>query len=142
MLREAIDARGLTTLVAPDGATAAAQMADQLERGEATPTNYDPLMTAHWAIVTNAFEAIKEADGPVLYLMAADNVPEDPVEGYGPEYDGRTWPRCPLCYLNLAHEVSCAHDGCVLDRVRGYDHWIERAADEQVEAWKEIKERG
>lgn len=119
-LREAIEERGLGDLIAPDGETAALQMADQLNRGARgeevlTPVNY-------------AMNVIRQAGGNPLYsLMGGD---EDPVDLPGGE--GRTWPRCPLCYLNLAHELTCADPGCALDRERGYDWMIGRAADDQI----------
>lgn len=131
-LRAAIDERGLSHLVAPDGRVALEQIADQLKRAERgeepdTPVNYDPLMAAHWAIVNNVMSAL----GPnALYLMTGG--PEDQVEGYGKKYEGRTWPRCPLCYINLAHEVSCKDARCQLPKEDGYDMWIDRAANDQV----------
>lgn len=46
MLKAAIEERGLDSLVAPDGETAAAQLKSQLESEGATPTNYE---TRSWA---------------------------------------------------------------------------------------------
>lgn len=133
-LRANIDERGLSELIAPSGEIAAEQTADQLrrglEQGEAdptTPANFDPLMAAFWAIESNVASAIGPA---ALYLLAPPDTPEDPVEGYGPEYDGRTWPRCPLCYLGLAHEVTCRDESCVLPKVDGYAWMLDRAADD------------
>lgn len=131
-LRTAISERGLSHLVAPDGRTAMMQIADQLERTQTgeeqiTPVNYDPLMSAHWAIVNNVMAILGSS---ALYLMSGG--PEDPVKGYGSAYDGRTWPRCPLCYINLAHEVSCEEADCQLDKQQGYDWMIDRAADDEV----------
>jgi hypothetical protein len=74
-LRKAIDDRGLTHLVAKDGATATANMAAELT-GQKTAQHYDPLMDAHWMITGNALKM------GGLYLMTAD--PD------GNEY-------CPLC---------------------------------------------
>lgn len=123
-LRAAVAERGLAHLIAADGSAAARRMADEVESGKQSLANFDPLMSAHWAIVGNVTKQI----GPsVLYLMQ-DGVPEDPVEY--PGYEDRTWPRCPLCYINLAHEVSCADKGCTLEKVNGFDWMIERAADD------------
>lgn len=131
-LRAAIEERGLAHLIAPDGDTAAAMVASELERGQ-QPTNYDPLMAAHWAIASNVMDLISNAGGNPLYLMGGPDAPEDPVRGYGAEYQGRTWPRCPLCYVNLAHEMTCDDARCTLAKVGGYDWMIDRAAADQAE---------
>ena len=109
-LRKAIEDRGLSDLIAPDGATAAAQLADQIESGGMTPVNYDPLMAAHWAIVSNVGAL---ADGLVLTLMM-------------PNEDGSD--RCPLCYANTHNPHG-----------HNYDEWIDRAADDQVEQVKKMR---
>lgn len=143
-LREAIDERGLMGFVPDNGEQAMKQMVDEMETGTTTVDNFDPLMGAHWAIATNAMKILGEQGGPqaVMYLMAGPDVPEDPVKGYD-GYEGRTWPRCPLCYLNLAHEVSCNGEGCTLDKERGFDWMIGRAADEQLERYeKELGSEG
>lgn len=133
-LREAIEARGLGHLVAPDGQTAAAQLADELERGD-----YDPLMDAFWATNSNAARTIERAGGSPLYLSGGeppdDPTPEDAVDLPGGE--GRTWSRCPLCYLGLAHELTCGA-GCALPRVDGYAWMIDRAADDAVARAREL----
>lgn len=94
-------------------------------------------MAAHWAIVGNATRIIEAASGggTILYLMGTG--PEDDVELPGGE--GRTWPRCPLCYLGLAHELTCRDDRCTLPKVDGYAWMIGVAADEQVETWNRLK---
>lgn len=141
-LREKIAERGLAHLIAPDGATAAAQLADQFqraadERDEATPVNFDPLMGAFMAIGANVMSLL----GPsALYLMTAG--PEHPIdfESY-PNGDATrsrmallglsmTWPRCGLCYAGIAHELTCTDPRCVLPKVDGYDRWLDRAADD------------
>jgi len=123
-LRGEIDKRGLGHLVASSGQTAAQQMKDQLTKGEATPVNFDPLMAAFLAIGSNAMQTISAAGANPLYLMTGG--PEDSVEGH----PGRTWPKCSLCYLNLAHEISCSDTSCTLDREHGYDWMLSRAADD------------
>lgn len=137
MLKAAITARGLDSLVAPDGETAVAQLTNQLESEGSTPTNYDPLMSAMFAISGNAADLVKSMGGNALYVMVRTAEEEAPVEGF-PGYEGRTWPYCPLCHINLAHEIMCPHESCGMDRERGYDQWIERAADDQVAAAKEL----
>lgn len=139
-LRAEVEARGLGDLVAKDSATVAAQLRDALKRRETTAMNFDPLMGAHWVIVNNAMDTIARAGGQPLYLMTRGD--EDPVTGYGPQYEGRTWPRCPLCYLNLIHEVSCQRGDCQLDPKAGFDSWIQRAVQDQVDQWEQIKPGG
>lgn len=136
MLRAAISARGLDSLVAPDGETAAAQLKHQLENEKSTKTNYDPLMSAMFAISGNAADLVKSAGGNPLYIMVR-GAEETPIEGI-PGYEGRTWPYCPLCYINLVHEIYCQGAPCLLDKKRGYDNWIDCAADDQVEAAKKL----
>ena len=123
-LRLAIEERGLSHLIAPDGQTAMLQMADQLERGQRgeqpeTPVNYDPLMSAHWAIVNN-ISAV--GPGVVLELMT-------------PNEDGSE--RCPLCYANAQHEAHCRDDGCTFT----YDAWIDYAASDEAERVRAMREK-
>ena len=138
-LRAAIADRGMDGLVARGGAAAVANTVSEFSEGP-KPENFDPLMGAHWAIASNAMERIKAAGGQPLYLMGGG--PEDPVTGYGAAYEGRTWPRCPLCYINLVHEVSCTGGGCTLPKVGGYDWMIERAADEMRDKWRTMSASG
>lgn len=133
-LRVAIEDRDLDSLIAPDGATAVAQQKAEFEGGEQTATTFDPLMSAHWAIVNNVSTTLQRVSpGAALYLLWSGD--EDPVEGY-PGYEGRTWPRCPLCYIGLAHEVSCS--GCHMPKVDGYAWMIDRAADDALARAREL----
>ncbi len=146
-LRQEIEERGLTHLIAPDAQTAMAQTKDQLERAvdgrdEVTPVNFDPLMSAHWAIVNNVMATVGSAS---LYLMSGDDeTPEDPID-FGEAPNGQrvaerlreagiepTWPRCPLCYIGLAHELSCTESRCKLPAVDGYAWMLRRAAEDAV----------
>lgn len=138
-LRDALEERGLAELIAKDGERAAANLVNEAETGEATLANYDPLMRAHWAIVGNATRMLGERAGPstVAYLMLADDVPEDVCEL--PGANGRTWPRCPVCYLGLGHELTCRGGKCKLPKVDGFAWMIDRAADDQVELWEKLK---
>lgn len=136
-LREAIAARGLDSLVAPDGQTAVAQLRDEIER-EQTPANFDPLMAAHWAIQNNGTQMIRKVGGNPLYLLTSG--PEEPLvlPGELPDPEGRTWPRCTLCWLNLWHEVGCTDPDCTLPMINGYDQWIDRAADDSLNKAREL----
>lgn len=115
-LRQAIDARGLGDLVAPDGEVAMAQLVDQLRRGErgeeetVTAVNYDPLMSAHWAIVNNLAEVARTHGGSeaALFIMVGDC--------------------CPLCFANEQYERHCTEEGCTFS----YDDWIDRAAADEA----------
>lgn len=136
-LRELIEERDLGHLASQGGPVAAARLRDEVERGERTVANFDPLMAAFFAIGTNAMDYISRAGGSPLYLMAPPGTPEDPVELAGGE--GRTWPRCGLCYLNLAHELTCTEPRCTLDKQRGYDWMLERAADDAKGEWERLR---
>lgn len=72
-LRKAIDDRGLSGLVAKSGEAAAESMARQIE-GTDTPSDFDPLMWAHWAI---SGQYLKDVG---LSGMAGDKCPLCEVE--------------------------------------------------------------
>lgn len=130
-LREALDVRGLTGLVAENGEEAAVKTRRQLE-GEDTIDSYEPLIEATMAIGSNVMDIISSAGGDSLYLLGRG--PEDPIKGH----KGQSWPRCPICYINKAHEISC--DGkCKLPLNAGYDYMIERAAEDALEHWQELR---
>lgn len=143
-LRELIDERGLMPFVPEGGETAALQTADRLERAqqgeeETTVANFNPLMDAFWALGANAMRLIGEAGANPLYLMTEG--PEDKVDPFqfGFKAKGRTWPKCGICYLGLAHELTCNEgDRCSLPLVDGYAWMLERAADDQLEKAKEL----
>lgn len=91
MLRTEVAEQGLTDWIAPDGATAIAQLIDQTKQGTSTPVNYDPLMDAHNMIMTRAIEG--------LGLMVM-----------GPDFG------CPICFLNERRSedgaCTCGHPEC------------------------------
>lgn len=111
-LREAIEKRGLTSLISESGAQAAAKFAREADTGKSTVDTYDPLMGAHWAIINNLVTSY----GPGIFLI-----------------DG-----CPMCHANEMHEKYCTTPNCPIDKVKGYDKWIDNAADDQLRIWKEI----
>lgn len=144
-LRAKIEERGLGHLIARDGATAAAQMADQITRAEddATPVNFEPLLGAWAAIGSNVAKAV----GPnALYVLTggADG-PQDPIDfslyPNGKAAENRlalagiplTWPRCGLCYLGLAHEMTCTDTRCTLPTHDGYAFYLDSAAEDARE---------
>ena len=126
-LRQAIKDKGLGVLVSETGEEAVTKAARQAA-GEDTVDTFDPLMFAHNIIFSNVLENASQSVG---YLMG--DGPEDPVEGH----EGRTWPRCPICYLNLAHEISCG--GCDLPQETGYDWMIDRSSDDALTHWEGLK---
>ena len=67
-LRAAIEARGLSHLVAKSGEAAHARMTAELN-GTADSSTYDPLMNAHWMITNRALQM------GGLYLMTGDYCP-------------------------------------------------------------------
>jgi hypothetical protein len=107
MLRAAIKDRGLSALVADSGQQAVSNMESEMRDGP-TIDNFDPLMGAHWAIVSNL-----SVNHPSILFV------DD----------------CPLCYANRGHAQGCNDPGCT-EREAYYDRWIQRAADDQVSAWK------
>ena len=106
-LRDAIKARGLYALVAESGQQAADNIVSELAHGP-TIDNFDPLMSAMWAIVSNL-----SVNNPSVLFM------DD----------------CPLCFANREHAERCQDPDC-LEGATYYDRWIDRAADDQVDAWK------
>jgi hypothetical protein len=107
-LRKAIDDRGLGALVPDSGEQAASNLENLLETQQPTIDNFDPLMNAQWAIVSNLGMEILYIDG------------------------------CPLCYANAEHAKDKCED-CE-DPEHGYDKWIDFAADDQLDAYKQLTE--
>lgn len=77
--------------------------------------NFDPLMSAHWAIIGNVMKS------PVGMSVMFQN--EDGSD------------RCPLCFITSEHLAHCTNPEC---EIVNYDEWIDRAADGALEAWKEL----
>lgn len=127
-LRKQIEELGLSDLSMQSGAQAAAAMADQIERKKVTIANFDA-MTFAWAnINSNAMAILANAGGDPLYWLAPPETPEDPVVGYKRAKEGLTWPRCPICYMSLAHELTCDGRNCSLPLERGYDYMLKEGA--------------
>lgn len=106
-LRTAIKDRGLYALVADSGHQAVSNMVSELNDGP-TIDNFDPLMSAHWAIVNN----LADIEPRVLFM-------DD----------------CPLCFANRAHAEGCVVPDCA-GGTTYFDEWINKAADAQIDAWK------
>lgn len=110
-LRDAIEDEGLGHLIARDGHDAATKMVDALERESTTLANFEPLMTAHWAII----ERISKHASGVLF-----------VEG------------CPLCWVQDEHEAHCAEPGCEVTR-QTFEEWIPGVAAHMGREWQRLK---
>jgi hypothetical protein len=113
-LRAKIAERGLSALVPDSGEKAVANLREQLEGEPASVDNFDPLMGSMWAIVSNLMDTF----GLVVLID----------------------PGCPLCRANEAHEAQCKYPGtCTF---QGFDYMLDRAADDQVDAWKRLGAAG
>ncbi len=131
-IQDAIAARGLKGLISETGEEAATKMRRQMD-GEDSVDSFEPLLEAHGAIAGNAIDVIADAGGDWRYLLTDGD--EDPIKGH----KGQTWPRCPLCYINKAHETNCKGDKCELPLETGYDYMIDKAADQALEHWKALR---
>ena len=94
-LKAAIDARGLTPLIATSGEQAAAQLHKALTDGPSKST-FDPLMAAHNLI----FERTLRMFG--LEIMNRNDDGSD---------------RCPVCFAQKEHDEHCKETGCELYEV-------------------------
>jgi hypothetical protein len=129
MMRAEIERLGLSHLVARDAEVASKRMKNQFveKEGKATPANFDPLMDMFYNVGSNCMSFIESAGGSPLYSMVEG--PEDVVDRkeFPRADEGATWPKCVICYLNLAHKLICKDGDCTLDKERGYDWVIGRA---------------
>lgn len=72
MMQDAVKAKGMWALVAPNGKVAADRMVEELETGQSDPKQFDPLMSMHWHFSNEALRA------GGLYLMSeCDNQEND-----------------------------------------------------------------
>lgn len=101
MLREAIEARGLTPFIAKDGQEAMQQAIDQIEGDD---THYDPLAASNWLITGRALEM------GGLYLMSGDY--------------------CPVCeVMKHMSQTPIVPGGPPAGEAWVEKHWIEGPAD-------------
>ncbi len=128
-LRAAIEARGLSSLVSDSGEKAISNLVSETNDGP-TIDNFDPLMSAHNSIWSNAMTVIERTymQNPLM-LMADD--PEHPE-----------W-ACPICCLNWIHadhDEHCTKEGCDYPKGRRYEWMIDRAADDMAAEWKRLRD--
>jgi hypothetical protein len=108
-LREAIETRGMSHLIAKDGKVATDNVVASLQ-GIDTKENFDPLMSANFAILGNS------------------------VQCFGIDILGESAP-CPLCLLDK-HVKECVDPECQMKQ-SGTD-WIGFAADGSLETAREL----
>jgi len=117
-LRAEIERVGLGKFVSADGHEAIAKTVASIERADLgdppRQSEFDPLLNAHWAIVSNVM-------GVVGFAIMVQND------------DGSD--RCPLCFITADHLANCTMPDC---KIRDYDHWIGRVAEDQVAHAKEL----
>lgn len=102
-LRAAVTQRGMDHLVAKSGEEAMASMVAELG-GTATKQDWDPLMAAHWAIVTRVTERVG---------LAALTTPDF----------------CPLCAVQESYEhVAATYDPIPAGAVDA-QHWVDSCMD-------------
>lgn len=106
-LRKAIDDRGLTPFVARGGADVLKRVGSQVSGDALTAANFEPLMSAHMAILGR----LMDIGGPAVLF---DN--EDGSE------------RCPICFANQQHLLRCTKPDCSYS----FDDFIAGAADDQL----------
>ena len=129
-MREAVRERGLEPLVASDGRAAAQAMKDQVVEEGVSLANFDPLMSAHWAIFGNAMRLVAERYNQSPMLLTA----EDPAH---PEL------QCPVCALNHIHEEHdrlCKQPNCNYPKGERYEWMIATAADAAKAEYERLKE--
>lgn len=129
-LRKAIEEKGLTPLGAEGGLEAVQRIVNQLKTKKVTLRNFDPLMSAYWAIVNNAMYVLDDIGANPLALMMA------------PPPDHPEW-ECPICYLNWLsadHDAHCTEPTCSKTRGLTFDDFIEKAAQGALETYLGLAE--
>lgn len=118
-LRHAIQARGLGDFIAGSGQEAVEMATRALKGGQPKKkSDYDPLLSAHWMIVNNTMEKLKELGFNPMGVFA--------------EHEEHPECQCPLCYLNflsLEHDRTCDKPDCPKPKGMTFDNWIDKAAD-------------
>lgn len=90
-LLEAIESRGLGHLIAANGREALARTVAEVE-GKNDLSDYDPLMSAHWAIVSEAQNWLAYSGGDPLSLFFGDVCPVcETLKTYPPIPEGHRY---------------------------------------------------
>lgn len=112
LLREKIYAAGLESLIADTGAEVAERLADSINTEETTLSNYDPLMSAMFALTNHAYTQMGDHNARIC-LLGGD---------------------CPICIANKIHDASCTEEGCELK----FERFYENAVADEVERSKKL----
>lgn len=126
-LRAAIDARGLSTLVSQSGEEADTKAMYAHQDGT-NIDNFDPLMQAHDAIAGNSVQYAYDFIGDAAIMLLQKDTSEEL--------------QCPICFLNhliKLHDAQCVDSRCEAPRGATYDWMIERAADDALMTWEDLK---
>jgi hypothetical protein len=126
-LRLAITNRGLGDFVSKDGVEALNREVRSLDGKPEAKEHFDPLMGAHWAIMTRAMETLQQIGANPLAMMMSD-----------PEHPER---ECPICYLNFLsaeHDKVCNEPTCKKVKGMTFDNWIESVADHMKKVVEEM----
>jgi hypothetical protein len=131
-LRAAVEARGLNALVADTGEEVMGKLASEINEGPSID-NFDPLMGAHNAILSNAIEmgGLSVLAGEVCPLCWLNEQSKEAWE-HARDVDG----------LQPGDKCPCPDPECTVvfpEEPMSYDVWIDRAADDMVVAWQEMK---
>lgn len=126
-LREAIRKVGLEAWVSESGEAVARAIADQIETGNVTIDNFDPLMDAHFAIASNvASECHRQGDPGLVMILITE-------------------PICPLCLANLMCSIDRPMNtddirlALAAGKVSGeYDEWLDSAAQSELDRWRKM----
>lgn len=110
--RAAIEARGLTGLVAKNWEEAVGRLVAGAEAGS-TASSFDPLNMTFNMILSRALERCG------LELMMQNEDGSD---------------RCPLCFMNAVHKEGCKVEDCAFT----YDSWIDGASDDALAEAKRL----
>ena len=110
-MREAVRLRGMEHLVARSGEEAVADLTAQLE-GTATQQNWDPLMAAHWAILTRVMRS--------MGLAALGDF-------------------CPLCEVQSSYDWAVKNMNPLPAEARSAQQWVDSCMDSMLEYARENK---
>ena len=120
-LRAEVNKIGLGSLISEGGEEATKKMVAGLTEGPSID-NFDPLLQAHNAIMSN-----------VMHLCSANGGQASVMELMSVRPDGGEW--CPLCYINQQHYEACEDPHCDFT----FDNWIGHAVAEQLQLWESLK---
>lgn len=114
-LKAQVHEKGLSSLMA-DGPEEANARLERIKRDDGyTIDNFEPLVYAMQAIVTNAMAQDAAIVMTLSWYLSVDS--------------------CPICGLNAIHDEHCDDDDCDMGE-NPFECWIDRAADDALETWQ------